>query len=572
MLNRFRNALRRWLLPDPPPAPVAESNGLTPQVLASFQGMKVIHRPVKAPTLFPGVVPEAAALERMAVDGMRYTALDSADVAPVYTWFQNGNCGLGFPGYTYLAELSQRSEYRAPAEVTAQEMTREWITIKTEGESDPGDTEAETDEEGGGVAEDALPPPDEEDDDTGTDAEGNEGNEADERITDIINAFEEFEIRDSFKRMAELGELFGRSQLYFEIDHGGRDRLENDKLPLLITPETIPKGSLRGVRVIEPMWTTPYYFNANDPTAEDFYKPKAWFIMGRMVHATRLHTYVPHELPDMLKPAYNFGGVSLTQLMEPYVFQWLRTRNSVSDLVHNFSVMVLKTNMQALLQGTATPQGQISFAEQLLTRAKLFTQTRDNQGLTLLDKGTEELMQVAVPLSGLDALQAQAQEHMAAPTHIPLVKLLGITPTGLNASSEGEIKVFYDFIRAMQQGHFAKPLKMVLQIVQLHLFGEIDDAITAEFVPLTSPSVKELSDIRKADADSGRAYIEAGVIDPEEERDRLMNDPNSGYTNLSGPAPEPPPTPGLDPETGAPLKGGPFADQEDKPPPPKKGN
>jgi uncharacterized protein len=80
----------------------------------------------------------------------------------------------------------------------------------------------------------------------------------------------------------------------------------------------------------------------------------------------------------------------------------------------------------------------------------------------------------------------------------------------------------------------------VLQIIQLHLFGEIDDAIDFEFIPLSSPSQKELSEMRKADADSGVAYINSGVVSPEEERERLMADPNSGYDNLHGEAPEPP--------------------------------
>jgi phage-related protein (TIGR01555 family) len=225
----------------------------------------------------------------------------------------------------------------------------------------------------------------------------------------------------------------------------------------------------------------------------------------------------------------------MSQLMESDVYQWLRTRNSVSDLIHNFSVMCLKTDMSAILSGQPdAPTGG------LFDRAKLFTQTRDNQGLTLLDMQREEMVAVNVPLSGLDELQAQAQEHMAAPSHIPLVKLLGITPTGLNASSEGEIKVFYDFVRACQQTLFADHLNTCLQVMQLHLFGEIDDAIGFEFVGLTAPTVKELAEIRKSDAETAASYIDKGVVSPDEVRARLASDPDSGYDNLSGDAPEPP--------------------------------
>ena len=38
--------------------------------------------------------------------------------------------GLAFPGYPFLAELSQRAEYDAFSEIIATEMTRKWIKLK----------------------------------------------------------------------------------------------------------------------------------------------------------------------------------------------------------------------------------------------------------------------------------------------------------------------------------------------------------------------------------------------------------------------------------------------------------
>lgn len=546
----IRERIRRWLdIPTPAKGELVDSRpallgkvskaalaqlpGLvaSPQAIASFQGMPVIARPIQPPKLLPGVLPSESAIKAMAVDSamLPYVALDSATMAPAWEWARSANCGFGFPGYAFLSELAQRTEYRSPVETIAAEMVREWITLTTSGKSAAG---------------------------------------AEDKIEKLNAALDKYKIRDLFRRMSEYDGFFGRGQLFIDIDA----KVENDerkKLPLLIDSATIPQGSLKGFTPIEPLWTTPYSYNAQDPTAPYFYKPQAWFIMGKMTHASRLLTFISREVPDMLKPAYNFGGLSLTQLMEPYVFQWLRTRNSVSDLIHNFSVMVLKTNMAALLQGTAESSlsAVSDAASNLLARAKLFTQTRDNQGLTLLDFGTEEMEQIAVPLSGLDALQAQAQEHMAGPSHIPLVKLFGITPTGLNASSEGEVKVFYDFVRSQQQLLFADPLKKVLDILQLNEFGNIDESISFEFVPLTSPSVKELSDIRKADVDGGVQLVQASVITPDELRERLKSDPDSGYPNLTGEAPEPPdPMGGLDPETGEPMGGPPGAGK----PPPKK--
>lgn len=534
MMQRVRLWLRKTLrelagIEDAPPPPKDDDAELrTPdgikihptllnKTLVRVGERVVFSREVKSPKLPPGVRGDFVydAQRDPAQLGPPTMAFDDAQTAPMWSYLNEANCGMGFPGYGYLSELSQRSEYRAPVETTAKEMTREWIDITVRGKA----SKKKRKERGEDV-----------------DGDGDVDGGLEDKIEQLERGYEEFRVRDLFRKLAELDGYFGRGQLFIDVQAAVSTANVDDvlQMPLVISPETIKKGSLRSLKVIEPIWTTPYSYNSTDPTRGDFYKPSAWFVMGRRVHSSRLWTFVSREVPDILKPAYNFGGLSLSQLMEPYVFQWLRTRNSVSDLVHNFSVMCLKTDMTAALQGD---QGA---SDGLLDRAKLFTQNRDNQGLMLLDMTTEDLAAVNVPLSTLDKLQAQSQEHMAAPSHMPLVKLTGITPAGLNADSEGEIQVWYDWIRSGQIDDFKEPLTRLLKIFQLHLFGEIDDAISFEFVPLNSPTVKELSEIRKANAETDKAYVDMGAVSPDEVRERIAADPESGYNNLSGDAPGPP--------------------------------
>jgi phage-related protein (TIGR01555 family) len=458
--------------------------------LANYGDLPVISRRLERYTPPPGVAPQGYAPQ---------LAMDDATNAALWEYANQTYCGVGFPGYAYLSQLTTVSEYRAPSETIASEMTRKFIELKVAGKAKK------------------------------------DAKDSEDKIQKLNEAMELFGVQESFYRIAEQDGFFGRSQLFIDIDHDGRDENDARKLPLVISRETIKKGSLQKLKVIEPIWTTPASYDASDPTSTHFFRPKAWYVQGREIHHSRLLTFVSREVPDLLKPAFNFGGMSMSQLMEPYIRQWLRTRNSVSDLIHNFSIILLKTNMSAALgYGGGSPTG----PQGVFDRIRLFLKTRDNQGIMTLDKDTEEMDQIAVPLSGLDALQAQAQEHMASPSHIPLVKLLGITPTGLNASSEGEIRVFYDFVHAMQSHLFRKHLRTVLQVLQLHLFGEIDDAITFEFVPLMELDGEALARNRKSDAEAGATYIASGVIDAAEERERLRADPNSGYNNLDGPPPE----------------------------------
>lgn len=459
---------------------------------------KAPHIPFKPPELPPGVIPDGIKdnPSMLALDsGMPpYLALDDGSIMPFYTYCNLNNAGLGFPGYPYLAEKARISEYRAASETTATEMTRKWIKFKTNGDDDRS-----------------------------------------EQIEQIEKAFLDFKLRRCFKRAQTHDGFFGRGQIYMRIKDQDDDATK--KLPLVIDPTGIKKGSLLGFQVIEPYWVTPYWYNTTDPTDPWFFKPIWWFVLGKQIHASRFMMFVSRELPDLFKPAYNFSGMSLTQLMQVDVEQWISARDSVARIIRNFRANVLMTNMASTL---ADDPGQ-----GLSDRVKLFNALSDNDGMMVLDKDTEEYTQVNTALTGLDELQAQAQEHMCAPSHIPLVKLTGVTPSGLNASGEEEMQVWYDYVKAQQENDFGEHIETCSHAIQCHLFGQIYPDIIHEFVDLTELDGEALARVRKSDGENATAYITMGVISPEEERERLASEPTSGYDNLSGPAPDPEEVPGL---------------------------
>lgn len=436
-------------------------------------------RPLRAPTLPRGVVPTGAA--KLATDAsgpmvtMDYDAWGSTFGSEI---------DLAFQGYPRLAQLAQRVEYRSPAETIANEMTRKFITFYSSGK-------------------------------------GNE--KTTERIEKIKQKLEELKIKEALRKCVEFDNLFGRCQLYLRIE--GQDTPLKRTNPLILDSRSIKRNSFIGVRVVEPVWTTPYSYDTLDPLSDDFYRPRSWMVFGKLVHRTRLLTFISHEVPDILKPSYNFGGLSMTQLMEPYVNQWLRTRNSVSDMLHSFSMSGIKTDLSALFSGAEDD-------DTLSNRAELFNITRDNKGLLILNKDTEEFFQFNVPLSGLDTLQAQSQEHMAAPSHIPLVKLLGVTPSGLGNTASGEIQVFYDFVLAEAERILREPLTTIVNLIQLSEFGDIDSNIKFMFAPLEEMSQADKSRARKDDIDADCALIDRGVVSPEEVRVKLAANPDSGYDHI----------------------------------------
>lgn len=458
----------------------------------------------------PGVVPRG-------VDFNEPPSIAQDDnIGEAWTWAAQGQYssafaeGTTFLGYAYLAALAQRAEYQIMTGVLSQEMTREWIEIKSRSGKDKA-----------------------------------------QKIKELMAALNRYRLKDHFKTIAQSEALFGRAHLYIELRvnpeseeeqdgelkpggtaTGGGLEASDDREELMTsigdgndkrTRRKVKKGSLIAFRPVEAVWCYPTRYGSNDPLKADWYQPTTWYVMGKEVHVTRLILFVSRPVPDLLKPAYSFGGLALTQMAKPYVDNWLKTRQSVSDITQNFSIPVLSTVLSTTLQ-----EG----GEELFERTAFFNETRDNQGLMLLDKETEDFSIASASLAGLDGLQSQSQEHMFSVSQIPSVKFAGLTPTGLNASSEGEFRAFYDTIHARQEEFFRTPLTKCINIIQLSEFGEIDDDLEFTFKSLWQMDEAGKSAIEKEKADIDDAYLAAGVLKPEEVRRRVAEDPESIYANL----------------------------------------
>jgi hypothetical protein len=483
-MTSIRKRLADWLAPQSLPAPTPEpSRGMRIATGAEYWGQTVEPRvdPFARYVPAPGVVP----VPRNEMG--RALAFDYAlpGVGSLNTWALGSGFseGVQFLGFAYLAELAQRAEYRRIAELWAEHATRKWIKLRGPDEDRLGRIEAE---------------------------------------------FKRLNVREVFREAFYTDAVFGRAQIFLDMD---RPREVDKVLPA--DPRLVsPAKPLKAIRVVEPMWSYPGNYASTDPLAPEFYNPDTWYVYGKTVHSDRFVTIIGKPVPDLLKPAYAFGGLSRLQMAKPYVDNWLKARESTSDMLSACSVVNLATEMSAVLQGDS--------ATNLYARADMFNRTRDNRGMMLTDKGSEELKLLQFSLAGMADLLTAAQEQMASVAAIPLSIYLQITPQGLNASSENEIRSFYADVHGYQEAAGRPGVQRILDLVQLSIDGTIDPDVTFEFEPLWETSDVERATMRKTDADRDAELVNAGVVSNEEVRDR-MNDDESGpyFGQLAGPAPDP---------------------------------
>lgn len=473
---------------------------VTPEMLAKSRTVRRIpsggrsgqiqaQQAFKIPIPAPGVLPKNLKKGRDPVFAMDQDA-GEISVWAAGTWASGWFDGPTFMGYPALSLLAVLPEYRRMAEVLATECTREWIRI-TAADSD---NQAKLD-----------------------------------KVTKLDTELKRIDVRGAFRRLIELDAFFGRAHLFVDVGTDPDDRPEleksigNGRNPTSLAKFKGKTGFLRGVKPIEPVWCYPAYYNATNPLKDNWYAPQIWYCQAQSVHVSRLLRFVGREVPDLLKPSYMFGGVSLSQLMKPYVDRWITTVQAVTDIIVSFSTTGIRTNMSNVLK-----PGQPNIFE----RVEMFTNLRSNLGTMILDKDTEEFFQFNVPLSELEALMSKMQEFLCSMSGEPVVKLLGIQPAGLNASSQGEITSWLDWCEAFREKFCAEHLTTIVDFVQLSLFGEVDPDIQWGWINLRSLDPKEETERRKVQAEMDATYIEAGVFDPLEIRQGLMADAESPYFGL----------------------------------------
>lgn len=410
----------------------------------------------------------------------------------VYSLLQHTlEMGMGvapqFMGYAALQNIAQNGLIRACIETVADDMTRAWIEFKREGEG------------------------------------GENGDEGEALLTDLAQAVKRFELQRHFHEAAELVGYEGGAFIFIDTGVAG-DLLAHPLNLSRFSGELRPGGSLRFV-VVDPVNVFPGDYNSLSPLRPDYFKPGWWWVLGQRVHASRLIRLTANEVPVLLRPTYNFLGIPQAQILWDYVLHFQECRAAEARLLTKFSLTVFKTKMDDILfasGGTA----------ELDARIRYMIQSMSNDGVLAVDKESEDVIKLETPLSGVTDIVRQSLEILAALNRTPAVKLLGISPSGFNATGESDIRNYYDHISSQQEKVLRDGVKKALDCIQLHLRGKIDPSITFDFAPLGEEDRAALSAYQKTKADTIAVYMDRDIISPEEARKVLADDPDSGFAGI----------------------------------------
>ena len=422
----------------------------------------------------------------------------------VYTLLQHGfelgqyGAASNFLGYGALQNIAQNGLIRACIETVADDMTRAWIELQQEGE------------EGSGNGEDG---------------------EAQERIGRLDRAMKRLGLQKVMHEAAAKTGYYGGCLLYLDTGASGPDL----KLPLSLESwsREAGRGFLKGVRVVDPVNCFPGVYNSTDPLRADYYVPRSWWVLGQEVHASRLIRVFANEPPLLFRPSYNFLGIPKAQILWDYVMHFQSNRDSVNRLMSKFSQLVFKTAMTDIITGGAND------LNGLLARLQIMAQNRSNDGVIAVDKEAEDILKVETPMSGITDVPRQSLEFVAAINGTPVVKLLGISPSGFNATGESDIRNYYDHVLSQQEAVLRPPLQRILEVLQVSLFQNVDRSIGFSFCPLSEEDETARATTQATKIANLCQLLDRNIISADEARQMLIADPDSGMDGLDPEAPEP---------------------------------
>jgi len=347
--------------------------------------------------------------------------------------------------------------------------------------------------------------------------------------TQVLDAMKKADVRyrinDNMREFITKGRMFGIRIAMFKVESPDPKYYENP-----FNPDGVIPGSYKGISQIDPYWITPELdFSAGaDPSSMFFYEPTWWRINGMRVHRTNLIIFRNGHIADILKPTYLYGGIPVPQQIYERVYCAERTANEAPQLAMTKRTNVINVELENALANQADFE----------KRIQVWTHFYDNYGIKIM--GLEETAtQLDTSLADLDAVIMTQYQIVAAAAEVPATKLLGTTPKGFNATGEYDEKSYHEKLESLQANHLTELLERHhLLLIRSEIAPNFNIPIfdtTVTWKPVATMSDDQVAALNKAKADTGQVLIMSGAIDAEDERQRIINDPLSGYSGLSLP-------------------------------------
>lgn len=308
------------------------------------------------------------------------------------------------------------------------------------------------------------------------------------------DAYAEYErainLRESVLKGMKWGRLYGGAAGIILIEGD-----EDMSLPLY--PENVTLGGFKGLYIVD-RWNgiSPTGNIDVHPGTPSYGLPEFYDVVNasgqtiRRVHHTRVIRFIGRDLPYTEKIAECYWGQSELEAIYEEVIKRDNVSHNIASLTFKANLSVREMDNLDQLFAVGGAQAQKRFWSVLQAQSMLET----NLGVKAINKG-DKVSQLSYTFSGLPDVYEMCMMDVAGASNIPVTKLFGRSPAGMNATGESDAQNYNDYLDSVRESQLRPALETLVPLVCKSVWGYIPSGITISFDSFKTPTDLERADV-----------------------------------------------------------------------------
>ena len=226
------------------------------------------------------------------------------------------------------------------------------------------------------------------------------------------------------------------------------------------------------------------------------------------VHASRVIRLDGDRLPSTPFTDNGYWHASVLQGCFDSLKSYLTAQGFSDTIIKEWSLTILK--IRDLRDSYANGKEYV-----IAKRLNDANMSKSIANMILMDAEDEDFSRVFSNVAGYSDLMLRTMELVSANSGVPMTKLFGRSPEGMNATGEGDFTQWAGMVQAYQMQTLQSPINRLIEVLALQQdWKEKPDDMAWNFPTLKPLDDAQLADVRLKHAQADAIYIREGGVDP----------------------------------------------------------
>ncbi len=225
------------------------------------------------------------------------------------------------------------------------------------------------------------------------------------------------------------------------------------------------------------------------------------------VHHSRIIRFLGRELPYLERMAELYWGESEVEALYQDVVKHNNVAANMAALTFRANVDTMEVSNLDQLFSLGSGEMQRRFWNTMQAQSVM----QSNFGLRLVNKG-DQIKNTQYTFTGLHEVHEAMCLDLCGASHIPMTKLFGRSPAGMNATGEGDLQNYYDYVDALRESKLRPILRQLLPVLAMSAWGCVPEGLEITFPSLWTPKADEMAKIARDKAETIVTVFQAGLL------------------------------------------------------------